>query len=62
MIRINHLGMLIFSSIQNAFIKGFGDKERTALSMNNYFSIKISNESFRNLTKFFKGTSLMPYM
>ena len=36
-------------------LKGFGDEEITALSMNNYFSIKISNTSFRNLTKFCKG-------
>ena len=33
----------------------FEDEEISALSTNNYFSIKISNNSFRNLTKLFKG-------
>ena len=33
-------------------LRAFGD-EITALSMNNYFSIKIPNKSFRNLTEFF---------
>ena len=33
-------------------LRGFGDEEITTLSMNNYFSIKISNKLYRNLTKF----------
>ena len=32
----------------------FSDEETTALSLNNYFSIKISKKSFKNLTKLFK--------
>ena len=47
---------------RNTFIRGFGDEEITTLSMNNYFSIKISNKWFRNLTKFFKGTSLILHL
>ena len=39
----------------------FGDEKITALTMNNYFSIKISNKQFRSLTKFFQETKLMPH-
>ena len=42
-------------------LRVFGDQEIKALSMNNYFSIKIANKSFRNL-KNFQGTNFTPHV
>ena len=42
-------------------LRGFGDEEITALSMNNYFIIKIVNKSFRNLTKIFRGLAYVKW-